>query len=245
MERPISRSRTPRRSTGVRHEGRGMSVLPQVGGRNVVAELSRFRTAFYGCLSARADAFFEPTDGAPRSTAVPDGGVKYRPSFCRRSGGTKLEGVHPAEHRLRQLCDLHRAVPSHSGVYAGQSLCRVRVLPNGSAQGTTSHQPFATPANRVTLGPLQGLITRVFRGRYPCSRLRTRTSTSDETGEPARMAEAVHCVPNHHPLRHGTVCTRQTSTATDGVPRRGVEDQRPGSARASARGAPPRVSGAP
>ncbi|MFI6689609.1 hypothetical protein [Streptomyces sp. NPDC050485] len=39
-----------------------MSVLPPVGERDVFAELSRFRTAFYECLSARADAFFELTD---------------------------------------------------------------------------------------------------------------------------------------------------------------------------------------
>ncbi|MGW0538721.1 NF041680 family putative transposase [Streptomyces sp. NPDC003032] len=39
-----------------------MSVLPQAGGRGVLAELSRFRAAFYGCLSARADAFFELAD---------------------------------------------------------------------------------------------------------------------------------------------------------------------------------------
>ncbi|TQE21621.1 transposase [Streptomyces ipomoeae] len=39
-----------------------MSVLPQGGEQDVFAGLSRFRTAFYGCLSARADAFFELTD---------------------------------------------------------------------------------------------------------------------------------------------------------------------------------------
>ncbi|GAA0449099.1 hypothetical protein GCM10010361_11390 [Streptomyces olivaceiscleroticus] len=39
-----------------------MSGLPEAGGRGAVAELSRFRTACYGCLSARADAFFELTD---------------------------------------------------------------------------------------------------------------------------------------------------------------------------------------
>ncbi|GHE33905.1 hypothetical protein GCM10017771_51190 [Streptomyces capitiformicae] len=39
-----------------------MSVLPQVGGRDGFAELSRFRTVFYGCLSARADAFVDLTD---------------------------------------------------------------------------------------------------------------------------------------------------------------------------------------
>ncbi|MFJ9131255.1 transposase [Streptomyces sp. NPDC102340] len=46
----------------VQQEGRRVSVLPQGGGREALAELSRFRTAFYGCLSARADAFFELTD---------------------------------------------------------------------------------------------------------------------------------------------------------------------------------------
>ncbi|MEU7191916.1 transposase, partial [Streptomyces sp. NPDC045369] len=39
-----------------------MSGLVRAGGRVELAELSRFRTAFYGCLSARADAFFELTD---------------------------------------------------------------------------------------------------------------------------------------------------------------------------------------
>lgn len=39
-----------------------MSVLVRASERDAFAELSRFRTAFYGCLSARADAFFELTD---------------------------------------------------------------------------------------------------------------------------------------------------------------------------------------
>ncbi|WP_406341209.1 NF041680 family putative transposase [Streptomyces sp. NBC_00648] len=39
-----------------------MSVLVPVGEGKAFVELSRFRTAFYGCLSARADAFFELTD---------------------------------------------------------------------------------------------------------------------------------------------------------------------------------------
>nr|WP_277608128.1 transposase [Streptomyces boncukensis] len=37
-----------------------------VGGRDALAELSRFRTAFYGCLSARADALL-CADGPPRT----------------------------------------------------------------------------------------------------------------------------------------------------------------------------------
>lgn len=39
-----------------------VSVLPLAGKRDRFAELSCFRTAFYECLSARADAFFELTD---------------------------------------------------------------------------------------------------------------------------------------------------------------------------------------
>ncbi|MFE2490946.1 hypothetical protein ACFXGR_48660, partial [Streptomyces mirabilis] len=54
--------------------------------------LSHFRVQFYDCLYTRADALFELTDGAPRSADVPDGGERP-PSFRRRSGGTKLEGV--------------------------------------------------------------------------------------------------------------------------------------------------------
>jgi hypothetical protein len=38
--------------------------------------LSRFRTDFYACMTARADALFELTDGAPRSADVPDGGER-------------------------------------------------------------------------------------------------------------------------------------------------------------------------
>jgi hypothetical protein len=39
-----------------------MGVLMQVRGRKAFMDLSRFRTAFYGCLTARADAFFDLTD---------------------------------------------------------------------------------------------------------------------------------------------------------------------------------------
>ncbi|MFI2077688.1 NF041680 family putative transposase [Streptomyces triculaminicus] len=39
-----------------------MGVLLQGGAWEALAELSHFRTRFYGCLSARADAFFELTD---------------------------------------------------------------------------------------------------------------------------------------------------------------------------------------
>lgn len=39
-----------------------MSVLEQLGERDGFAELPRFRADFHGCLSARADAFFELAD---------------------------------------------------------------------------------------------------------------------------------------------------------------------------------------
>ena len=39
-------------------------------------DLARFRQEFYGSLTARADALFELTDGAPRGAGVPDGGER-------------------------------------------------------------------------------------------------------------------------------------------------------------------------
>ncbi|MGA5134833.1 hypothetical protein ACPCTO_34105 [Streptomyces olivoreticuli] len=39
-----------------------MNMLARLDERDAFAELSCFRTAFYGCLSARADTFFELTD---------------------------------------------------------------------------------------------------------------------------------------------------------------------------------------
>lgn len=58
-----------------------MSVLPLVGEREAFVELSRFRTSFYGCLSARADAFFELTDALLCGRADEDAGgaVSARP----------------------------------------------------------------------------------------------------------------------------------------------------------------------
>ncbi|WP_405814618.1 transposase [Streptomyces sp. NBC_01390] len=44
-----------------------MSVLVCAGEPDAFAELSRFRTAFYGCLSRRADAFFELADALLRA----------------------------------------------------------------------------------------------------------------------------------------------------------------------------------
>jgi hypothetical protein len=41
-----------------------------------LGDLDRFRQVFYGSLSARADALFELTDGAPRGAGVPDGGER-------------------------------------------------------------------------------------------------------------------------------------------------------------------------
>lgn len=63
-----------------------MSVLVRASERDAFAELSRFRTAFYGCLSARADAFFELAD----ALLCADGPTR-----------TPVELSLLAEHRLR------------------------------------------------------------------------------------------------------------------------------------------------
>lgn len=63
-----------------------MSVLQQVSERHAFAELSRFRTVFYGCLSARADAFFELTD----ALLCADGPTRRRWS-CRCSPSTSVD----------------------------------------------------------------------------------------------------------------------------------------------------------
>ena len=39
-------------------------------------DLAGFRQEFYRSLTARADALFELTDGAPRGAGVPDGGER-------------------------------------------------------------------------------------------------------------------------------------------------------------------------
>ena len=43
---------------------------------SALGELSRFRQEFYTSLTARADALFELSDGAPRGAGVPDGGER-------------------------------------------------------------------------------------------------------------------------------------------------------------------------
>ncbi|MGK4578648.1 NF041680 family putative transposase [Kitasatospora sp. HPMI-4] len=61
-----------------------MSVLQRISERDAFAQLSHFRMDFYGCLSARADAFFELTD----ALLCADGPVK-----------TPVELSLTAEHR--------------------------------------------------------------------------------------------------------------------------------------------------
>lgn len=61
-----------------------MIVLQRIGERDALAELSHFRVGFYGCLSPRADAYFELTD----ALLCADGPVK-----------TPVELSLTAEHR--------------------------------------------------------------------------------------------------------------------------------------------------
>jgi hypothetical protein len=53
-----------------------MTSLHDTGTSGALGDLSQFRHAFYACLTARADALFELTDGAPRGAGVPDGGER-------------------------------------------------------------------------------------------------------------------------------------------------------------------------
>jgi hypothetical protein len=53
-----------------------MSSVHDPDRQAALGELSRFRHEFYRCLTARADALFELTDGAPRGAGVPDGGER-------------------------------------------------------------------------------------------------------------------------------------------------------------------------
>lgn len=76
-----------------------MRVLERVAERDSFVELSRFRTDFYGCLSARADAFFELTD----ALLCADGPVK-----------TPVELSLTAEHR-RGYGSLYGAM-NHGGL---------------------------------------------------------------------------------------------------------------------------------
>ena len=54
-------------------------VEPQPENDQARDRLAAFRGELYRCCTARADALFELTDGAPRGAGVPDGGE--RPSI--------------------------------------------------------------------------------------------------------------------------------------------------------------------
>jgi hypothetical protein len=53
-----------------------MISVHDAGTTGALGDLSRFRQDFHRCLTARADALFELTDGAPRGAGVPDGGER-------------------------------------------------------------------------------------------------------------------------------------------------------------------------
>ncbi|MFJ2406915.1 NF041680 family putative transposase [Streptomyces xanthochromogenes] len=89
-----------------------MSVRGPVSGARGFAELSRFRTAFYGCLSARADAFFELTD----ALLCADGPVRTPVELSltaehRRGYGSLYGALNHGRLDTDQLRDLLASLP--------------------------------------------------------------------------------------------------------------------------------------
>ncbi|MFI0982739.1 transposase, partial [Streptomyces sp. NPDC021093] len=89
-----------------------MGVLPQVGGWDAFADLARFRTAFHGCLSARADAFFELTD----ALLCADGPVRTPVEFSLtaehcRGYGSLYAALNQGRLDMAALRDLLVSVP--------------------------------------------------------------------------------------------------------------------------------------
>jgi hypothetical protein len=89
-----------------------MSVLARVGERDVFEELSHFRTDFYGCLSARADAFFELAD----ALLCADGPVKTPVELSltaehRRGYGSLYAALNHGRLDVERLRDLLVSVP--------------------------------------------------------------------------------------------------------------------------------------
>jgi hypothetical protein len=89
-----------------------MSVLERGGEWDAFAELSHFRTDFYGCLSARADAFFELTD----ALLCPYGPVKTPvelslPAEHRRSYGSLYGALNHGRLDVDRLRDLLMSMP--------------------------------------------------------------------------------------------------------------------------------------
>jgi hypothetical protein len=89
-----------------------MSVLERLGEQDAFAELSRFRTAFYECLSARADAFFELAD----ALLCADGPVKTPVELSltaehRRGYGSLYGALNHGRLDVDRLRDLLVSVP--------------------------------------------------------------------------------------------------------------------------------------
>ncbi|MER7149045.1 transposase, partial [Streptomyces xanthochromogenes] len=89
-----------------------MSKPGPIRDRTGFAELSRFRTAFYRCLSARADAFFELTD----ALLCADGPVRTPVELSltaehRRGYGSLYGALNHGRLDTDQLRDLLASLP--------------------------------------------------------------------------------------------------------------------------------------
>ncbi|XDO64364.1 transposase [Streptomyces sp. RLB1-33] len=110
-----------------------MSLLERLGEQDAFAEPSRFRTAFYGCLSARADAFFEPAD----ALLCADGPVKTPVELSltaehRRGYGSLYGALNHGRLDVDRLRDLLVSVPLPR--FDGRIVLSVGCLPRGCAR---------------------------------------------------------------------------------------------------------------
>ncbi|WP_393063822.1 NF041680 family putative transposase [Streptomyces sp. LN549] len=86
--------------------------MQPVGGREVFAELSRFRTGLYGCLSRRADAFFELTDALLCSDAPARTPVELSLTAEHRRGhGSLYAALNQGRLDVERLRDLLVSLP--------------------------------------------------------------------------------------------------------------------------------------
>ncbi|USQ85662.1 transposase [Streptomyces phaeoluteigriseus] len=69
------------------------NVLAPADGRDAFSELSRFRTTFYGCLSARADMLIELTDALSCADGPTRSPVELSPLAEHQRGYGSLYGA--------------------------------------------------------------------------------------------------------------------------------------------------------
>ncbi|GKQ40274.1 transposase [Streptomyces sp. A012304] len=134
-----------------------MSLLPQVGGRDACADLSRFRTAFYRRVSARADAFFELTDALLCANGPTRTPVELSLSAEHQRGYGSLYGaLNHGRLDIDALCDLLISLPLPR--FDGRGLARGRPV-----QRRRSPRCHADPRGLALAGWVPGVRGRVCR----------------------------------------------------------------------------------